>query len=248
MSHYCVAVIHTPEQDVNDLLAPYSENIEVAPHIVYTREQAIEAAKRYECNANVTDNNKLWQFIADQYSVKVEKQDGSIVRLPRTDWDGNIYSIYNEAARWDWYQIEGPRSHFLDLKYKSGYRKDIEQFDTVKIRHIDFSDDPKAYNAALEFWANYVEGRNPTATDWYKPEYYKEIYLDAETYATCMSRFFTYSVVTPGGMWFEAGPCGWFATSLATPEKQRDWELHYKERFIDTADPDWLMTFVDCHI
>jgi hypothetical protein len=248
MSHYCVAVIHTPEQDVNELLAPYSENIEVAPHIVYSRDEAINVAKKYECNAGVTDENKLWQFIADMYAGKTERQDGSIVTLPRTDWDGNIYSTYNEAARWDWYSIEGPSSHFIKLKYKNGYRNDIVKFGSVKIRHIDFSDNDKEYKKALKFWADYVEGGNPDASDWYKPEYYKEIYLDAKTYATCMSRFSTYSVVTPGGIWFEAGRCGWFGTSLATPEKQRDWELHYKERFIDTADPDWLMTFVDCHI
>lgn len=30
--------------------------------------------------------------------------------------------------------------------------------------------------------------------------------------------------------------------------KAVDWELRFKERFIDAADPDWRVTIVDCHI
>ena len=36
MSHYAVAVIHKDTQDIDELLAPYDENIQVAPYILYS--------------------------------------------------------------------------------------------------------------------------------------------------------------------------------------------------------------------
>ena len=36
MSHFPVSVIHRADQDVEALLAPYNENIEVEPYIEYT--------------------------------------------------------------------------------------------------------------------------------------------------------------------------------------------------------------------
>ena len=41
---------------------------------------------------------------------------------------------------------------------------------------------------------------------------------------------------------------GWFGVSSETSDERLDWELHYKERFIDAAKPDWTITIVDCHI
>ena len=39
-----------------------------------------------------------------------------------------------------------------------------------------------------------------------------------------------------------------FGCSSESAEDSRDWYGHYKERFLDTADPDWILTIVDCHI
>ena len=51
--------------------------------------------------------------------------------------------------------------------------------------------------------------------------------------------FVTAAVLTPDGEWEEQDD--W----LGTDSK---WGSHYKERFIDTADPDMILTIVDCHI
>lgn len=41
MSHFAVLVLHEEDQSIEDLLAPYDENLEVKPYIKYTRTQAI---------------------------------------------------------------------------------------------------------------------------------------------------------------------------------------------------------------
>lgn len=56
------------------------------------------------------------------------------------------------------------------------------------------------------------------------------------------------AVVTPDGEWHEPGAVGWFGAIEATCSELREWREHYKERFIDTADPEWVLTIVDCHI
>ena len=38
MSHFAVAVIHEKEQDIDEMLAPYNENIDVEPYVEYTKD------------------------------------------------------------------------------------------------------------------------------------------------------------------------------------------------------------------
>ena len=78
--------------------------------------------------------------------------------------------------------------------------------------------------------------------------YYEDYYRDKETYAKIMASFVTYAVVSPDGEWFSKGDMGYWGCSSETADESLNWDLHYKERFIDTADPDWTLTIVDCHI
>lgn len=82
----------------------------------------------------------------------------------------------------------------------------------------------------------------------YTEEYYRDYYGDRETYARHQAQFSTFAVVTPDGEWHEKGRMGWFGCSSETGEEARDWEDHYKERFLDTADPNWELHIIDCHI
>ncbi|HJJ12563.1 MAG TPA: hypothetical protein OIM48_04590 [Clostridiaceae bacterium] len=60
--------------------------------------------------------------------------------------------------------------------------------------------------------------------------------------------FSTYAVITPDGKWYEPGKMGWWGISSATPEQEIEFEKSYEERFIKTANPEWTLTIVDCHI
>lgn len=57
--------------------------------------------------------------------------------------------------------------------------------------------------------------------------------------------FVTFAVVLPNGKWYEEGEMGWWAM---VSDKKEDWSETYKIRFLDTANPDWILTIVDCHI
>lgn len=229
MSHFTVAVFHKNNQSVDDLLAPYYEGLEVEPYIWKTREEAIEYAKQwYPDYCKDKSDEECWKMLAED---------------SKTDEEGNIYSTYNPDSKWDWYSFGGRWAGLL--KTKEGDRVDSDLME-----NLDFSPDEKKYQEALDFWESYVV-RGETKEGgfyFYKREFYQDRYRDAETYAKCMAAFTTRAVVLPDGSWHEAGQMGWFGVSSESHDEALDWALHYKERFLDTAEPDWYITIVDCHI
>ena len=51
--------------------------------------------------------------------------------------------------------------------------------------------------------------------------------------------FSTFAVLFPDGEWYEHEP---------VLVSECDWAAHYREQFIDMADPNMILTIVDCHI
>ena len=230
MSHFTVAVIHRADQNIEELLAPYDENKEVEPYVQYSRQEAIDhARKNYKSAAGKTDE-ECWQMVAED---------------EKTDEDGNILSTYNPQSTWDWWTVGGRWSGMLRLKNGS-------TVDSARIGDIDFALDEKAYRCCLRFWDVVVEHQPQIEGEdffnIYKESYYREFFGDRETYARQQAQFSTYAVVTPDGVWHGKGKMGWWAMSSETAEEARDWEEHYKERFIDAFDEDMILTIVDCHI
>lgn len=241
MSHFVVAVIHHEDQSVDDLLAPYDESISVAPYVQYTRQQAIDKVHSWAGHENMPDD-EAYEYLASDYE---------------TDDDGNLLTTYNPNSKWDWYVIGGGWSGML----KAVGRETDENGNTIftdryvneaRISDIDFSSDPEAYAEAIREWEVLVEGDEQRPGEdfcsFYKPEYYLNYYGTKEKYAEAMAAFTTYAVVTPNGLWHQKAEMGWFGMDNATPEDSKNWTLHYYERFIKNADPNLIMTIVDCHI
>ena len=288
MSHFSVAVF--TEQNgatVEELLAPYSEHIQLEPYIKYTKEQAIEDVKK---DIERYKNTTYAKYLADSesYAKKYEHNKDHVNYLKnefpkRLNWtdeecyqykaqfydedmidnEGNLLSTYNPKSKWDWYSIGGRFPGMLKSKNGkhgegSAFRANPRiygEFDSAIVKDIDFSMDIDEYNKAIRYWEVVVEkqplkdGENKDDfISWYKEGYYEEYYRDKETYAKICASYNTYAVVTPDGKWHEKGEMGWWGMSSETADESLDWDLHYKERFIDTADPDWVMTIVDCHI
>lgn len=224
MSHYSVAIFHTENQDIKDLLAPYDENLKVDPYIRYTKAEAIDYVRKNFVGYGVGDgksDEECWDFLAREYDYKI-------------DYNGNIYSTYNPNSKWDYYSLGG----WCIGEY-------IED-DDVKVKDIVFLQNKEEYDDAIEFWNENIIGDG--GNNFYKKEYYINRYKTAEKYAEYCSSFHTYAVITPDGKWHSPGEVGWFATSSESDEEYTDWWEHYKERFIDAADPEWILTIVDCHI
>ena len=183
MSHFPVAVFHKEDQNIEELLAPYDENISVEPYIWMDREEAITFARKRYGIEDATDE-ECWQMIAEG-------------RM--TDEEGNIYSTYNPNSKWDWWEVGGRWSNMLTSK-------DGEAVDSIRVGDLSIS------------------------------------------FGCKEDKFSTYAVVTPDGKWHAPGEVGWFGASSESEEELRDWQAHYRERFLDTADKDWILTICDCHI
>lgn len=194
MSHFSVAVFHKVDESIDELLAPYDENLEVEPYL---------------------------------------------------NGDG-IYTTYNPNSKWDWFEIGGRFSKMLINKNTR------EHVDFGRVKDIVFPFDGEEYERRLKFWdANIDNAFEPEEKQKYptffKPEYYKEYYTNREDYARRTASFTTYAVIFDG-QWYQKGNMGWWGISDDTPEDARNWDDNYKSRFIDSADPDWYVTIVDCHI
>lgn len=252
MSHFAVAVFTKPNgKTVEELLAPYDENLEVESYVSRTKEEALEKIAQYE------DQHPEYKTMTDEEKIR------DWFGYEDFDEDGNPLTTYNPDSKWDWYSIGGRFPGRLKAKngahgegsaFHANPRIDGE-FDSARVGDIDFSMDMDEYNKAIRYWEVVVE-KQPLREDenkddfpnWYRDGYYEEYYRDKETYAKICASCSTYAVLTPDGVWHSKGDMGWFGASFETADESLDWDLHYKERFIDTADPDWTLTIVDCHI
>ena len=252
MSHYAVAVFTKPNgKSLDELLAPYDENLEVEPYLYKTKEEALAVIAEYE------DDHPEYKTLTDEEKIK------RYFGVRYFDEDGNPMTTYNPNSKWDWYSIGGRCAGLLKAKegkhgegsaFHANPRID-GKFDSARVGDIDFSMDMDKYNKAIRYWEVVVEKQplkeNENSDDfdnWYRDGYYEDYYRDKETYAKIMASFVTYAVVSPDGEWFSKGDMGYWGCSSETADESLNWDLHYKERFIDTADPDWTLTIVDCHI
>ena len=228
MSHFSLAVFHRKDQDIDELLEPYDENLPVEPYVKFMRQEAINYARRYYGAEQLSDED-CWKMVAQGCE---------------TDEEGNIYSTYNQSSRWDWWEIGG--------RWKGSLLLNGNKVDSGRIGDLDFSIDEKAYNKALRFWDVAVDHKPAEPGEdfcsFYNENYYQKVYGDRETYARCMAQFSSFAVLLPDGSWYERGSMGWFGFSDETHEETREWEENYKARFLDGADENLLITVIDCHI
>ena len=264
MSHFAVAVFTDGKKSIEELLAPYSENLEVAPYIYLTKQQMID--KALERKKDYTERREKGEDIFDWMLEYINANTDE--ELYRCEYDaddsydenGNQLSTYNPNSKWDWWSVGGRYNGLLKAtKGEHGEgglftpnRRVVGKYDIAKVADIDFSPNQKAYDKAIRWWEVVVEGSplkdNEDKKDffnYYKVEYLKKKYKNKETYATCQSVFSTFAVVLPNGKWYERGKMGWWA---CVSNEEDEWDLKYRERFIDTANPEWILTIVDCHI
>jgi hypothetical protein len=128
--------------------------------------------------------------------------------------------------------------------------------DSAKVKDIDFSIDQQEYDRAIRYWELIIEGSEPKTQEekemakdnMYTTEYYIKRYGNKEIYANTIASFETYAVILPNGEWYEKGKMGLWGMSSETHDEAKQWAKSYKEKFLDTADPEWTLTIVDCHI
>lgn len=227
--HFSVAVFTKPNQTVEELLAPYAHDLTIDPWLCYTNEQVIDEIRTFY--GDTLDEEECWKIFLRDYDYH------------SVDEEGNVYQTWNYNAEWDWWRVGGCFAGKLIMN--------DDLVDSGKVKDVKFPYNYGEYSKALDFWDICVDNKPARNGESYKAEYrapyYIEMYGDRETYARSQAQFSTNAVVTPDGKWHEAGIIV-FGVNLVEPEERADWDKRYKERFIDTADPEWTVTIIDCYI
>ena len=207
MSHFAVLVLHEEDQPIEDLLAPYDENIDVEPYIKRTKEEAIKEL----------ENKKYYNFqYIDEYTSEQQYRELA------EDWfghapdeNGNILSTYNPKSKWDRYQVGGRFSGLLPVipNAVEGYHG-AEYVDEAFVRHVKWHVplDEHEKQEYIKWWSINIEGAPGEKDDhfFYNSEYYKKRYRDVETYIKTQETFCCHAIVTPDGIWHEPSKVGWF--------------------------------------
>lgn len=263
MSHYSVAVFTKPNgTSLEELLAPYDENIEVAPYIYRTKAEIIETAKKqkaklvedikayadrafeekssdlqsaYWLEDTLCNPRKMSERYANLLACNTDEEFYRVIIFDDDEFDaeGNQLSTYNPDSKWDWYCEGGRWSGTLRTK-------DNEKVDTCLVSELDLSGE-KDREEMLEYWGEKIE------TDTERKEYILKEYGSKEAWLEKQINFSTFAFVTPDGEWFEPGKMGWWAMDTSTEESCKDYYKKFDD-FLKNADPNWAITIVDCHI
>lgn len=131
MSHYSVAVITKSNKikEVEDLLAPFDEALEIEPYIYITKDDISRLAKQLQ--------EKYIKMGKDD-PFPTAKTDNDYYNCLKCDWaeydeDGNELSNYNIHAKWDFYNIGGIFSYMIKHKNSNTI------YNQLQIKHIDFN-------------------------------------------------------------------------------------------------------------
>jgi hypothetical protein len=232
MSHFTLLVLLKEWQKVEYQLAPYSLDVKVEPYVIEERAKFIDETKKvfrrdFPDIANLPD---------DQFIDEMRKYGYTL------DAEGNRLSTVNPKGFWDYWTVGGHYTGMLKLKTGEGVN-------FAKIKDIDFGINKEVYRKNIRFWELVVEGDKPKNVEEeailkeYKTKtsevgLLQAIFGTKENYARLESTFSTFAVLTPDGVWHDE-------TELVDVHT---WIQTYKERFIDTADPEWTAVIVDCHI
>lgn len=276
MSHYSVSVISNSPDDVEYMLEPYCENIEVPVYISETKAEFIKNRRHRlmeGCYKDFLKNPVLYRLqhrdnpehlnyienvvpqlllMSDEdfyhHEIVPYLKDGVV------DKDGNIISTYNPDSKWDWYEIGGRWSGMLLIKTSVLKEAGYKQVQTN-------TEPPPGYCWVNQAKVKHIEWDKMrelklkalipydefiAENRFYNPEYLKRKY-PKEKYEKIQTEFSTFAILNKDG-WTEPGEMGWFGCSSAAPEKECEWNYSFFDKFIKNEDSEKFITIIDCHI
>lgn len=264
MSHFVVMVVG---EDVDDILAPYDENLECYPHIDRTKE---EIHKEFmDCYGSIIAANKPIECLSDFEKLTLKLNGVTEEWLngwngQTLDMSGNTLSTYNRDAKWDWYEVGGRWSGTLILKPgckgSNGSRSWTNKNDIIPLNRCD-----AAYNKDIDWDAMNEIAKNHLAKDWddlfepnpqyckYRPEYVEKqrvkhlkMYGTKEEYLKRRG-FWTPFALVDEDEWYAPGEMGWWGFSSDETEDRDMFDQMFKD-YVKMLNPKDVVTIVDCHI
>ena len=248
MSHFTVAVITKDENKLEEILAPYSENLEVPRYVKYTKEQLIQKVKG---NIEEYKNSTYAEFLKDPIKYKNKHKNKEHIKyleeeFPKClNWtneeiyqeaikheeesnigaNGEIYSTYNPNSKWDWYEIGG--RWYKSLLTKKENEDVIEYGENDLFYNWNELKTPDGYKR--------VNGAKIKDIDFKKMnENQKE-------------PFYPWALVDKTG-WYEQGEMYWWGYDNATEDSTKLFIEKFKEYIKAEENQDKYLIIVDCHI
>ena len=259
MSHYTLGVVmdKLDEGELEELLAPYSENLEVEPYIDITKEEIINNAKqrKNEFLKAIEKGEELKDWQQAYISATTDEELYNLERYEDEEFDenGNQLSRYNPLSKWDWYVVGGRWGGALNVNG--------EWVDYGKIKEIRLDEMPAKkqmiYDEALLFWKIFVDEEEPANEEekefknnefcLFKKEYYLDRYKTKEHYAKMCSTWFTHALLY-NGQWYESGEMGWFGCDDSTQDSEIAYLKKFNEILHNPDNQEKYFVVVDCHI
>ena len=179
--------------------------------------------------------------IDGEYAEFTEYDEGDISPDDTPDPITGKYGYWeNPNAEWDWYVIGG--------RWDGGIPTKDGGVNVARVKDIDWEIKQEELEECVDFWDNYVEGKGEYKDFVYwKPSHYKKLYGDVNTYVKATCQFNTFAVIDLEGRWHARGEMMFFG--IVNNEKNAEqWDLKYKEVFLDSVPEDTVVVLVDCHI
>ena len=272
MSHYVVLVLTEENgKSVEELLAPYDEEIEVVPYVSKTKEEVIQEAKELQDRFNKRKEEDVnYEFSDWQQKVLSCKTDDEFYSCMRGEFydeenfdaEGNLLSTYNPNSKWDWYSYGGRFCNYIAPYLKKEFTESLENISdddevAIRLKDISFDEVPEYREGAQRFWEVFVEKQplkeGEDKRDFfslYNEDYYVKRYGTKENYCKEQASFCPYAFVTPNGKWYEPGRMGWFGMSMASDDDEKAWFTKSREMLmkLQKEKPDLIVNVIDCHI
>ena len=248
MSHFAVIVASKTAADVEHLLAPFKEDLELPRYLARTKAQIIaDARKEIEDYATTgcyrafiadpeTYIQKIFDrkngasaghlaYLAVEFPKKLTWTDDEVyadasrwIEAEDLDEDGNEWSTSNPNAKWDYWRVGGRWAGRLHLKPGA-------------TGHLE----PLSWE-----WDHGDRDERPSPTLHADQAMKRDVDLDATQEAGA-----SYAVLLPDGEWIARGEMGWFGFSR--DDVEADWPALWRKA-LDSIPDDHLLTVTDCHI
>jgi hypothetical protein len=273
MSHFIVLVDST-NNDIDDLLAPYSEELEVKPYkkpcyciTSGIREKVNEdlkklfggdfdTVKRKPYNAlakrlqpDWKEYIKDWQDEEDKLTKKYKKTAKPDPNCEECKGTGKYTTRYNPDSQWDWYSVGGRWTGYFPIK--AGATGELGESGV-----FDNKADPNTADIVLKKDID-IEGAKAKALvealeRWkHRDDPFSEIphKIKKADYIKAQKEVHPlrpFAFVDNDGVWHQKADMGWWG--MTSNEKDLDeWEKEFTDWFNSLPD-DTEITAVDCHI
>ena len=245
--HYLLAVIHNKNQSIENLMEPFYEGLQVKPHIIRTKAEIIEEAKKLkESNLKrvATEKYNLTEWERQLISCKTDEDFYNALKDEDSLYNenGDELSIYNPFPKWDWYEVGGRWNNLL--KTKNGTKTN-----SCYLKELDLKPDTELYADAIAYWEKNIEG-NLTFNEFNAmndelKKCYVEEYGLKENFAKLNAILSTHAVLDYKGQWHEP-EFKWDIDELRKEEIK--WHSKYYDNFLKNKDNDLIITIVDYHM